>query len=220
MCQVSLSELGLICPLDELGVDFIEGALDRGIGGAEARKRGGQTRTQDAIVEAGEEQRGSETECGDAVSKAVVQAFDQAMETQSAQLVSDCALGDRLWIAAGQSGKMVPQIGCAEAVCDVAEQDERMQERMQPRIGKAQAGGALAACRDWTVDGLEGVFGEHAIVAQTFDFEEPAIGRKADLAQLGQIVQAFADAEVVALMVVSVRKARFSLWYCLIRVFL
>jgi len=37
-------------------------------------------------------------------------------------------------------------------------------------------------------------------MAQTFDFEQPAIGRKADLAQLRQVVQALADAEVVAVV--------------------
>src|SRR5580700_9422009 len=37
-------------------------------------------------------------------------------------------------------------------------------------------------------------------MAQTLDFEQPAIGRKADLAQLRQVVQALADAEVVAVV--------------------
>src|SRR6266481_729015 len=37
-------------------------------------------------------------------------------------------------------------------------------------------------------------------MAQPFDFEQPAIGRKADLAQLRQVVQALADAEVVAVV--------------------
>ncbi len=37
-------------------------------------------------------------------------------------------------------------------------------------------------------------------MAQTFDFEQPAIGRKADLAQLRQVVQALADTEVVAVV--------------------
>ena len=95
---------------------------------------------------------------------------------------------------------MVAQIGCSGSLGELPEQDEGMQERVDARIGEAQARGALAARRDRAVDGLEGVFGEHAVVAQTLDFEQPSIGRKADLAQLRQIVQTLADAEVVAVV--------------------
>jgi len=45
----------------------------------------------------------------------------------------------------------------------------------------------LAARRHRAVDGLEGILGQYAVMAQTFDFEQPAIGRKADLAQLRQV---------------------------------
>ena len=95
---------------------------------------------------------------------------------------------------------MLAQIGGAEALCELAEQDDGMQQRVDARIGKAQARGPLAAFSGRTVDGLECIFGEDAVVAQAFDLEQPAIGRKADLAQLGQVVQAFADAEVVAVV--------------------
>jgi hypothetical protein len=49
-------------------------------------------------------------------------------------------------------------------------------------------------------------------VAQAFDVEEPAIGGKADLAQLGEVVETLADPEVIGVVDrVSVRRARFSL---------
>ena len=101
----------MIYPGVEGRVDFVEGLLEWRIGSAETWKCGSESRPQDAIVEAGEEQRRPEAECGDAVSKAIGQAFDQAVETQAAQLVGDCALSDRLRIAAGQSGKVMTQIG-------------------------------------------------------------------------------------------------------------
>src|ERR1700687_46061 len=115
MCQVSCCELSVVDPFGDLGVDFVEGALERSADCAEAGKCGGQSGTQDAVVGAGEEQRGAEAECGDAVSTtgvhAVGQASDQAMETQAAKLICDGALGDRFWIPAGQGGQMVAQIG-------------------------------------------------------------------------------------------------------------
>src|ERR1700719_3371620 len=107
MCQVLSGELSLIDPSVDAGVDFVEGIFDRPIDGAEGGKCCCESWPQDAVVGAGEEQRYAEAECGDAVSKAVGAAFDQALEPQGAQLVGDCALGYRFWMAAGQGGKMV-----------------------------------------------------------------------------------------------------------------
>jgi hypothetical protein len=53
--------------------------------------------------------------------------------------------------------------------------------------------------RDRAVDGLEGILGKHTIVAEAFDLEETAVGRKADGAQFGEIAQALA-AEVVGVV--------------------
>jgi hypothetical protein len=66
--------------------------------------------------------------------------------------------------------------------------------------GKAQAAGALAPLRDRAVDGLEGIPGKHTVVAEAFDLEEAAVGRKSDRAQRGEIAQALADAEVASVV--------------------
>src|SRR6266849_4093881 len=95
---------------------------------------------------------------------------------------------------------MLAQIGRPEALGELAEQDEGMQERVHTLISKAQPRGPLAAGGNRTIDGLEGIFAEDAIVAHAFDLKEPAIGRKADLAQLGEIVQALADPEVIGVV--------------------
>ena len=87
MCQVSSGELGLVDPLADASVDMIEGALERGVDGAEIGKCGGQARAQDAVIDAGEEQRSPESELGDAVAEAFGQAFDQAVESQATALV-------------------------------------------------------------------------------------------------------------------------------------
>ena len=67
------------------------------------------------------------------------------MKAQPAQLVGNGALRDRGWIAAMESREMPAQVGCPKAVRELAERDDGMQQRMNARIGKAQAGGALAA---------------------------------------------------------------------------
>src|ERR1700756_2720464 len=95
---------------------------------------------------------------------------------------------------------MVAQVYRSEALGELPEQNERMQERVNARIGKAQARGPLMPGGDWAIDGLEAIFTDDAIVAQPLDLEQPAIGHKPDLAQLGQIVQAPADPEVVSVV--------------------
>ncbi len=95
---------------------------------------------------------------------------------------------------------MPAQIGRSEALCKLPEQDEGMQKPVHTLIGKAQPRGPLTACGNRAVDGLEGILPEDAIVAHAFDLKEPAIGRKADLTQLGKIVQALADPEVIGVV--------------------
>lgn len=68
------------------------------------------------------------------------------------------------------------------------------------RIGKTQARGALAPGRHGTIDGSESIFAEDAIVAQALDFDQSAVGGKADLAQLWKVVQTSADSEVVSIV--------------------
>ena len=79
MCQVSSGELDLVDPLADPSVDLIEGALERSVDGAEIGKCGGQARAQDAVIDAGEEQRCPESELGDAIAEAFGQAFDPAL---------------------------------------------------------------------------------------------------------------------------------------------
>src|ERR1019366_6408807 len=104
----------------------------------------------------------TEAERRDAIAEAVGQALDQAVQAQTAQLIGDGALRDRVGIAARQSSKMLAQIGCAKAVCELPEQDDGVPERVDTRIGKTQAGDALAADRHWAIDGLERILGQHA----------------------------------------------------------
>ena len=74
-------ELSLFDPCVELYVEFFEGALERGVDGAEAWESGGQAGTQDSIVGAREEQGHSQAEFSDAVAEAVRNALDQAVKS-------------------------------------------------------------------------------------------------------------------------------------------
>src|SRR6202008_3335377 len=95
---------------------------------------------------------------------------------------------------------MLAQIGGPEALRELSEQGEGLEERLNGWVGKTQAGRALAAGCHRSVDGLPSIFTKDAVVAQPLDLDQALIGRKSDRAQLCKIVQAFADAEVVSVV--------------------
>src|SRR5579863_3416686 len=95
---------------------------------------------------------------------------------------------------------MLAQVASPEALRELPEQDEGLQERLNAWIGEAQAGCALAAGCHRALDGSQCVLAEDAVMAQALDFEHSPIGRKPDLPQLGQIVQALANPEVVGVV--------------------
>ena len=84
----------------DLSVEVVEGAAERGAGGGVAWQNGGKARAEEAVVGSGEEESGAPAEIGDAISMAVGQALDHAVEAQPAKLVGDGAAADMLSKAA------------------------------------------------------------------------------------------------------------------------
>ena len=83
---------------------------------------------------------------------------------------------------------------------------------MGARLGEAQTGGALACPLNRTVDVLKGILSEDAVVTQAFHVPEPTVCAEADFAQLWQVEQSLADAEVVGVVDRGFgAQARFSL---------
>src|SRR6201988_2481114 len=200
MCQVLRGESGLGDHSIDFLVEPVEGGSQRSSNGSERWQRGGEAWSQKAVVGSGKEERNAPAEIGDAISEAIGSALNQAVEAKPAQLVGHCAGGDRCGIPGCQGRKMLAQIGGPEALRELSEQDEGLEKRLNAWVGKTQAGRALAAGCHRSVDGLQSIFAEDAIVAQPLDLDQPLIGRKSDRAQLCKIVQAFADAEVVSVV--------------------
>ena len=93
---------------------------------------------------------------------------------------------------------------------------------MGAAIPKVQPGGAVpVGGGDRVVYGGEGFRGADQVVAESLDAEQASVGGEADLPQRGRVGQPFPDTEVAGVViVVSVRSALPSLWYCLIAVYL
>jgi hypothetical protein len=130
-------------------------------------------------------------------------------------LVAD---GERFW--------QPLQLHAAHQMADDAlgqqhEQAQRLEQGHDPGIAERQRRGTLAVDDTGTVDLLEDRLGEVAVLTDALHLQHAAVGGKADGPQRGQVAQASAEAlfakSRVSLMVVSVRRARSSLKYCLMR---
>ena len=85
---------------------------------------------------------------------------------------------------------MRAHIAVSEADGAQRKETEGLHQREDPTIPEPETGGALVLHDDRLTDGIEGVFPDQAIVAQRFDAQQAPVGRKADLPQGGQIVEA------------------------------
>src|SRR4029453_5680660 len=74
------------------------------------------------------------------------------------------------------------------------------EEALHARVAKTQSAGALPLNASWALQGFECLRADSAVVAGFLDLEHAAVGRKADLAQLGQIAQKAPHAEVVGVV--------------------
>ena len=88
----------------------------------------------------------------------------------------------------------------AEAFELKAEQQEHGEEALNARVTKAQSAGALALNASRALQGFECLRADSAVVAGFLDLEHAAVGREADLAQLGQIAQKSPHPEVVGIV--------------------
>jgi len=105
-----------------------------------------------------------------------------------------------------------------EAVGPQPKQHERAEQRQHARVEKAQRRHPLAVHNAGPMHPVHGLVGDRAVVAESLDVQQTSIGLKADLPQGGEVCQPTPERKVrVSLMVVSVRSARPSLWYCLMR---
>ena len=84
MCQVSCGQCEFVDRCSEAGIDFVEGLFEARWGGAVVWQSGGETWAKKTIVGSGEEERGTESGIGDVVALGVWEAFDHAVETQTA----------------------------------------------------------------------------------------------------------------------------------------
>ena len=116
---------------------------------------------------------------------------------------------------------MGSQVSVGEPVGQEAKDDQDAEQRLDAGVAEAQRGGALVIDDDRLADLVEGPLADVTVRADSLDLEQTPVGVKADLRSAGRFWRRLPTPKSrVSLMVVSVRRARPCLWYCLILVFL
>jgi hypothetical protein len=82
--SLSGGELCVLAGLVDEGLELLEGSADRGVTGCRVGSDGGENRSQEPGIGAGEEQRDAQSEGGGFVTMAVWNALDEPMQPQAA----------------------------------------------------------------------------------------------------------------------------------------
>lgn len=135
----------------------------------------------------GEQQRGVVAEVGGLVAAPARDAVDEAVFTQSSQVVADRCGFDVAGGAAEQGRELGAQVTVGEAVNDEPEHQQGVQQGMNAGIAESQRRGAGAVVGD---DGLgdrgEDFGARDGVVANALDVEQTPGGGEAELPQVGQ----------------------------------
>jgi hypothetical protein len=88
------------------------------------------------------------------------------------------------------------EVSVSESVLEVAKGAEGMEERHDAGIAEAEARGALPGFQTGSLEAVQGVLGEGAVVADALDLEELAVDLVSDGAQVVEVLQGLGSAEV------------------------
>ncbi len=105
---------------------------------------------------------------------------NDAMKTQSPQIISHPARTIRFRAEPQQLRHMIAQVGIAKPLRQQHEQTQRLKQGHDTRIAKPQSGSPLSLDDLWSVDPFKGFMAQLAVLTDLFDFKESSVGVNAD----------------------------------------
>ena len=135
-----------------------EGCAEGGVGGDGLEEYERESRTEEAVVAASEEQRVAQARLGDLVAMRPRDSFDQAVQAQAAQVIGDGA-------------EPLTQIGVGEAAGQKVEDCERVEQGLDAFRFEAQGGSSLLVYHARALNGVKPPFSDRAVVADSLDVE-------------------------------------------------
>ena len=95
-----------------------------------------------------------------------VNAFDQAMQAQSSQLIGHAARGHCFGWFPEKCSEMAAQVAIAKPVGQQREHQEETEQRLNGWIGETQGGSPLTIDFNRSVEPLKSIFADGAIMAE------------------------------------------------------
>jgi hypothetical protein len=123
--------------------------------------------------------------------------MDHAFQAQSPEVIGHLGAGVR---TPEEGFDLRPEVAVAESSGQMGEAGDRLQERHDARVAKAQGRDPLASFDGWGLESVEGILAEDALLADALDFEEFAIDLLPEIAQMGEIGNPFVDVEIVRIV--------------------
>ena len=145
-----------------------EGCAEGGVGGDGLEEYERESRTEEAVVAASEEQRVAQARLGDLVAMRPRDSFDQAVQAQAAQVIGD---GAGSQASAKKGLEPLTQIGVGEAAGQKVEDCERVEQGLDAFRFEAQGGSSLLVYHARALNGVKPPFSDRAVVADSLDVE-------------------------------------------------
>ena len=151
--------------LEELGEGGIE-AVECAVAAERTRGLERRGRSKRAGIEPRVEHRELSAERGDAVAMRLGHAFDEAVETQPAQIVRHRSSGVGREIAPLELRDLLAERRMPKAGRREREETERVHQRVDAAIAEPETGGSLISDDDGGRDGVQPIVPDQAVVAQ------------------------------------------------------
>src|SRR6185436_2463780 len=140
------------------------------------------------------------TERGQLVAVSLGDPFDETVKTKAPEVVCHLALGDLAGVDAKHLSQGLAEIFVGETVDLEGEHNKNAEKRLDPPVIEAERRDSLSIYLERLNDLLERILADCTVVADSLDVEETSVGLEANLPQCGQVVQSFADLEVVSVV--------------------
>jgi len=167
-------------PSCDLLIESIEAAPERGVGLGKLWQYGSESGAENAAIGSCAKPQGSQAGVGNSIAVGLGNAFDDAMQAKTAQVIGHLPWGQSVGWLPEQRCEVWAQVTVGKACGEQLEQEKGAPESLHSGIGKTESRGALRCHPDGAIDGLKSFFGEDAIVTDALHVEQSSVGLKAD----------------------------------------
>src|SRR5271157_5739913 len=163
--------MGLLDPCSDLVVDFVESAPQGAGELGEIGEDSAQAGAQDTVIDSGEEQGDAQAEVGEPVTVCAGDALDDLVQSEAAEMIGHLPGGQSAGGLAEQGGEALAQMAVGESARELRKSQQSMAQRLDLGIGEAQRRSPLLVHLAGTMQLLEALLRQQAVMADFLDLE-------------------------------------------------